>query len=107
VAAGDECLGSEDNDCPGEYSLLAGAGGEAPALIKKILGDKNQCPVSAALTARDRARLLEIKTAMEGNPKAEAESTPPRATEKQPRKQPQPSSAASKRAKASRARSAR
>ncbi len=81
-------------------SRLAAAGSEAPKLIEKILEDEAHCPVSAALTAKDRAMLLEIKKSGE-DAEAEAEPSPP-ARGKKPKKKPRPFSAPSTRGKASR-----
>lgn len=44
---------------------LAATGGQVPALISKIVNEKECCPVSAALTEDDKARLLQIKTDVE------------------------------------------
>jgi uncharacterized protein YjbI with pentapeptide repeats len=43
-----------------KYRRLAEVGGEAAKLIAKILDDQDHCRVSAALTAKDKAELLEI-----------------------------------------------
>jgi hypothetical protein len=75
---------------------LEAAGGAAAALIAKILDDKNHCPVSAALTAADKAKLLEIKKSAERAVNAEAAPSPPPA--KQPEKPAQPSLGLSDRA---------
>ncbi len=85
---------------------LSDARGEAAKLIEKILVDKEGCPVSAALTAADRARLLEIKNSIEEAAEAEAAPSPPPAPEKQPEKSVQPSPSPSKRANSFRTRSA-
>ncbi len=82
---------------------IAAAGGEAAKLIKKIFEDRDGCGLSAALTAEDRAMLLEIKKSNDA--KAEAAPSPPPAPEKQPEKQAQPSPAASKRENSFRTRS--
>jgi hypothetical protein len=71
-----------------------------------MLKDKDRCPVSAALTAEDRAKLLEIKKSSEEAAKAEDASPPPPAPERKPDKSAQPSAGPSKRANASRTRSA-
>jgi hypothetical protein len=47
------------NSFLGGISRLAAAGREAPALIDHIMSPA--CPVSAALTEDDKARLLEVK----------------------------------------------
>jgi hypothetical protein len=51
----------------GGDARLAAAGPEAPALIDCIMS--KDCPVSAALTDADRAKLLRIKQAIEATKK--------------------------------------
>jgi uncharacterized protein YjbI with pentapeptide repeats len=74
------CKGGEDDiyilrGVTGNRSFPA-AGREAPALIDDIIQGKN-CPVSAALTEADKARLLEIKkNAEERAAEAEAQQVP-------------------------------
>jgi len=85
---------------------LDAAGGEAATLIKEILNDEDhRCPVSAALTAEDRAMLLETKKRIEQAAETEPPPSPPPAPEEQAKKSAQPSAAASNRANSSRTRS--
>ena len=84
-----------------EVSLTEG--GRTVKLIERILDDKDHCPVSAALTADDRADLIKIK---KGEDAANAEAASwPHTPEKQPAKQPHPSAGLPNRANASRTRS--